>query len=177
MNVDTTSQTLSGGAHEAIESVAELERGAERNLSSHQRGIERATAVLGHPRTVYLALAFVAGWIALNTTLAAAGRAFDPPPFAYLDCIISLAALLMTIIILTTENRINLHDARRDRLDLQINLLNERKISKVIEMLEALRRDSPTVPNRHDPEAREMGHAADPAAIARAIDERTPDSR
>ena len=36
----------------------------------------------------------------------------------------------MTIIILTTENRINIHDARRDRLDLQINLLSERKISK-----------------------------------------------
>jgi uncharacterized membrane protein len=82
----------------------------------------------------------------------------------------------MTIVILTTENRINVHDARRDRLDLQINLLNERKISKVIEMLEALRFDSPTIPNRHDPEAREMRRSADPAAIVRAIDERTPDN-
>jgi uncharacterized membrane protein len=88
---------------------------------------------------------------------------------------ISFAALLMTIVILTAENRINVHDTRRDRLDLQINLLNERKISKVIEMLEALRRDDPSVPNRHDPEARAMGRSADPAAIVRAIDERTPD--
>jgi uncharacterized membrane protein len=175
MSPAPSSPTLSGGAHETIESVADLERGAERSLSTHQRWIERTTSALGRPRTLYITLAFVAAWLAINIALAAGGRAFDPPPFAYLDCIISLAALLMTIVILTTENRINLHDARRDRLDLQINLLNERKISKVIEMLEALRRDSPAVPNLDDPEAREMGHAADPAAIVRAIDERTPD--
>jgi uncharacterized membrane protein len=170
-------QPFSPGAHETIESVAEMERRADRSRSAHQRWIERCAAAVGRPTTVYLILAFVAVWIAVNSVLATTGRAFDPPPFAYLDCIISLAALLMTIVILTTENRINLHDARRDRLDLQINLLNERKISKVIEMLEALRRDSPAVPDRHDPEAREMVHSADPAAIARAIDERTPAER
>jgi uncharacterized membrane protein len=176
MNLDRSSATVSGRTHETIESVADLERAAEAQLSRHQRWIERTTSALGRPRTVYLILAVVVGWIAANAALAPSGHAFDPPPFAYLDCLISLAALLMTIFILTTENRINQHDARRDRLDLQINLLNERKISKVIEMVEALRRDSPAVPNRHDPEARELGRAADPAAIVRAIDERTPES-
>lgn len=175
MNLDRSSASLSG-THETIESVADLERGAEAQLSRHQRWIERTTSELGRPRSVYLILACVAAWIAVNAALAPARRAFDPPPFAYLDCLISLAALLMTILILTTENRTNQQDARRDRLDLQINLLNERKISKVIEMLEALRRDSPAVPDRHDPEARELGRSADPAAIVRAIDERTPES-
>jgi uncharacterized membrane protein len=173
MDGNWSAQSLPGAhEHETIESVADLDRSAERRISSHQRWIERLASALGRPRT----LSVVVAWVVLNVALAGGGRAFDPPPFAYLDCIISLAALLMTIVILTTENRINAHDAQRDRLDLQINLLNERKISKVIEMLEALRRDSPAVPNRHDPEAREMGRSADPEAIARAIDERTPDS-
>jgi uncharacterized membrane protein len=174
MNSHGSSPSLSGGANETVESVADLDRGAERKISSHQRWIERTTSAIGRPRTVYVVLAFTATWIAINSALAPAGRAFDPPPFAYLDCIISLAALLMTIFILTTENRINVHDARRDRLDLQINLLNERKISKVIEMLEALRSDSPAIPNRHDPEASEMRRSVDTAAIVRAIDERSP---
>jgi uncharacterized membrane protein len=167
---------LSSDAHETIESVADLERGADERRSTHQRWIERTTAAVGRPRSVYFTLGFVAVWVAGNSALALHGKAFDPPPFSYLECIISLAALLMTIFILTTENRINLHDARRDRLDLQINLLNERKISKVIEMIEALRTDDPGVPNRHDPEAHEMRRSADPAAIVRAIDERTPDA-
>jgi uncharacterized membrane protein len=175
MDPQRFSELLSGGTHETVESVADLDRGAERSLSAHQRWIERTTSAVGRPRTVYVVLTFTAAWIALNSKLASMGRAFDPPPFAYLDCIISLAALLMTVIILTTENRINIQDARRDRLDLQINLMNERKISKVIEMLEALRSDSPAVPNRLDPEATEMRRTADTAAIVRAIDERTPD--
>jgi uncharacterized membrane protein len=157
MDGNWSAQSLPGAhEHETIESVADLDRSAERRISSHQRWIERLASALGRPRT----LSVVVAWVVLNVALAGGGRAFDPPPFAYLDCIISLAALLMTIVILTTENRINAHDAQRDRLDLQINLLNERKISKVIEMLEALRRDSPAVPNRHDPEAREMGRSA-----------------
>lgn len=175
MNDDGSAAPFSPGAHETIESVADMERHAERSRSRHQRWIERTASTVGRPGTVYFIAAFTTLWITVNVILSRSGRAFDPPPFAYFDCLVSVSALLMTIVILTTENRINLHDARRDRLDLQINLLNERKISKVIEMLEALRRDSPTVPNRHDPEAREMVHAADPAAIARAIDERTPD--
>ena len=175
MNRNIASASLPGSSHETIESVADLERAAERTLSTHQRWIERTTSTIGRPRAVYVTIGFVTVWIVINVALAANGRAFDPPPFAYLDCVISLAALLMTIFILTTENRINQHDARRDRLDLQINLLNERKISKVIEMLQDLRRDSPALPNRHDPEAHEMGRSADTDAIVRAIDERTPD--
>jgi uncharacterized membrane protein len=175
MNQHDRPQQLPGGAHETIESVADLERDAERGLSAHQRWIERVVAAVGRPRSVYIIVSFVLAWIVLNIALNRNGRAFDPPPFAYLDCLISFAALLMTVVILTAENRINVHDTRRDRLDLQINLLNERKISKVIEMIEALRRDDPSVPNRHDPEARAMGRAADPAAIVRAIEERTPE--
>jgi uncharacterized membrane protein len=176
MNVTGSAHRLPGGAHETVESVADLERDADQNMSTHQRTIERVTSALGRPRAVYATLIFVAAWIALNVALGARGHAFDPAPFGYLDCVISLAALLMTIVILTTENRTNIRDKRRDRLDLQINLLNERKISKVIELLEELRRDSPAVRDRSDPEANEMGRSADTAAIVRAIDERTPDS-
>lgn len=158
---------------EAIESIAELERQATADLSHHQRLIERATAAIGRPLTAYLIVGVAAAWIALNLVLRTSGHAFDPPPFSLLSGLISLAALLMTIFILTTEQRTSQHDLRRDRLDLQINLLTERKISKVIEMLELLRRDTPSVPNLIDPEAIEMGQASDPHAIFKALDERT----
>ncbi len=176
MHVQATAPSMASHAHETIESVADLERTAERGLSMHQRWIERMTSAVGRPISVYITLGFVVAWIVVNAVLAPANRAFDPPPFTYLDGLVSLSALLMTIFILTRENRTNIHDARRDRLDLQINLLNERKISKVIAMIEELRRDSPTIPNRHDPEAREMRQAADTDALVRAMDERTPDA-
>ncbi|MFN2459931.1 MAG: DUF1003 domain-containing protein [Candidatus Velthaea sp.] len=160
---------------ETIESIAEIERRAIDELSTHQRWIERATTMIGRPRAVYTVATFVTAWMGANLILATAGRAFDAPPFYWLQGIVSLAALFMTIFILTTGNRANLHDVRRDRLDLQINLLTERKISKVIEMLEALRRDTPAIPDRNDPEARELRRSVDPHEVVRAIDERTPE--
>jgi len=158
---------------ESIDSIAQIEERAELDVSLHQRGIERATSAIGRPRTAYFVTAFAVGWIVLNIVLARAHIAFDPPPFSLLSTILSFSALLMTVFILTRENRTNVHDLRRDRLDLQINLLTERKISKVIEMVEALRRDSPNVPNRIDHEALEMREATDPNAVVRALDERT----
>lgn len=159
---------------ETIDSIAELEERAELNVSSHQRFIERATIAIGRPLAAYVVVTCAFAWIAVNLILGRSGHAFDPYPFSLLSGMLSFSALLMTVFILTRENRTSTHDLRRDRLDLQINLLTERKISKVIEMLESLRHDSPNVPNRADPEAREMREATDPHAVVRALDERTP---
>jgi uncharacterized membrane protein len=161
------------GVDETVDSIAIIEERAHEERSSHQRWIERVTSTVGQPGTVYVLIAFVTSWIAVNLALHIAGRAFDPPPFAWLQGIVSLCALFMTIFILTTGNRISQHDVRRDQLDLQINLVTERKISKVIEMLEAMRADTPGIPDRHDPEAAEMRNAIDPHDVVRKIDERS----
>jgi uncharacterized membrane protein len=166
---------VTSGVDETVESIAQLEQRALEELSSHQRWIERVTAAIGQPRTVYIVALFLIGWIGANLLLRTAGKAFDPPPFPWLQGIVSLSALFMTIFILTTGNRLAQHDLRHDRLDLQINLLTERKISKVIEMLEAMRRDSPGIPDRHDPQASVMRNAIDPHEVVRALDEHVND--
>ena len=57
---------LPGQIDEAIESVAELERKALESASLEQRAIERFTLALGRPRTVWIILAIVAAWAAVN---------------------------------------------------------------------------------------------------------------
>jgi hypothetical protein len=59
----------------------------------------------------------------------------------------------------------------RSRLDLQINILAERKIAKLIALLEELRRDLPYVRNRDDAEAVAMETHADPQIVADALEE------
>jgi uncharacterized membrane protein len=162
------------GVTKTVESIAQLEARATEDRSLHQRWIEHVTVTVGQPLTVYLLTAFILAWVGINLMLQKTGNAFDPPPFAWLQGIVSLCALLMTIFILTTSNRISQHDVRRDRLDLQINLMTERKISKVIEMLEAVRKDTPGIPDRHDPEASVMRNAIDPHDVVREIDEHSP---
>jgi uncharacterized membrane protein len=167
--------SLPGHVDSTIDSVAELERHALENASLHQRAIERFTLSVGRPRTVWLVALFVALWIAVNVALTLAGkRPFDAPPFAWLELGVSVAALLMTIVILTVENRIGETAESRARLHLQISMISERKTAKIIQLLEELRYDMPQVPNREDREAQEMLLAADPHEVAGELERRAP---
>jgi uncharacterized membrane protein len=160
---------------DAIDAIAELERRAQESISPHQRWIENVTQRLGRPRTVYVVAGFVVAWIGANLILIAAHRQpFDPPPFSLLQGIVSLSGLMMATLILTTANRIAQIDNTRDQLDLQINLLNERRTAKLIRMLDEMRRDSPELPTHHDPEVQQLSQPTDTHEVARAIEERTP---
>jgi uncharacterized membrane protein len=167
-------EPLSSQVEEAISSVAELERKALEDASLHQRAIERFTQAVGRPRSLYVVLFFIATWVLANTILAATGRRpFDPPPFSWLAGIVSLAALLMTIVILTTENRMSEIEEQRARLHLQISLLADRKTAKIVQLLEELRVDLPSVPNRHDALATELTKPSDPHELASELERQT----
>jgi uncharacterized membrane protein len=166
---------LTGQVDSAIESIAELERKALASASLQQRAIERFTRAVGRPRTIAYVLLFVCTWIAANGILVASGRpAFDGPPFPWLIGVLQLAALLMTVVILTTENRMSEIEEARSRLHLQISILAERKTAKIVQLLEELRYDMPSVPNREDREAQEMTLATNPHQVARELEKRTP---
>jgi uncharacterized membrane protein len=82
---------------------------------------------------------------------------------------VTLLALLMTTSILATQNRQGRLAKQRMHLDLQVNLLSEQKVAKVIALLEELRRDMPSVKDRDDPQAKAMSEAVDPHAVVSAI--------
>jgi uncharacterized membrane protein len=160
---------------EAIEAVADLERDAHHAMSAHQHWIELVTNRIGRPRTFYFVVTFVVLWIAANVvTQAVKGSTLDPAPFYWLQGMVSLSSLFMTILILTTANRVAHIDTARDQLALQVNLLNERRTAKLIRMLDELRRDSPEIPNRKDVEAQQLSEPTNTQQVAKAIEERTP---
>ncbi|MEH1768868.1 DUF1003 domain-containing protein [Nostoc sp.] len=60
---------------------------------------------------------------------------------------------------------------QRTQLSLQLNLLSEQKIAKLISLVEELRQDTPNVKNRFDPEAQMMKSPTDPHAIIDVLEE------
>jgi len=154
-----------------IEAIVAMRINAERKVSYHQRLIERATNALGRPLAVYVILLIVAVWVIANVIFHKYLNfpVFDSPPFAWLQDIVSISALLMTVIVLATQNRQERFAEQRRHLDLQITLLTERKVSKIIELLEDLRRDLPSVKNRFDPEAEAMQEPVDPHTALTAL--------
>ena len=121
---------------------------------------------------MYLIILFIILWIVVSLLHNTLGLpAFDTPPFAWLQDLVSGSALVMTVIVLTTQNRQGKLMEQRRHLDLQITLLTERKVSKIIELLEELRHDLPTVKNRLDPEAEAMREPVDPHTALSALNQ------
>ena len=79
-------------------------------------------------------------------------------PFPDLEFVISAAALAIAVLILASQGRADILADAREKMTLELSLQNAQKISKVIELLEELRRDSPNVRDRTDPEAEDMSH-------------------
>lgn len=155
-----------------VETIAAVQARDEEAISHHQRLIERVTGLVARPRTIYGILVACAFWVGTNLALRHWGLAEpDPPPFFWFQGCISLAALMVAMMVLTTQNRLARQAEIRAQLDLQVNLLAEQKIAKLIALVEELRRDMPAVRDREDPIATAMSRAVDPHAVVSALDD------
>ena len=154
-----------------IEAIITLQAKAEKDLSKTQRVVEAVTAFFGRPLFLYSILLGVTLWMVLNLLPANFGiPKFDPAPFEWLDHVLGLASLLMTSGVLISQNRQEKLAEQRSQLTLQLNLLSEQKIAKLIALVEELRQDLPMVKNRLDPEAEVMMQAADPHVVMEALE-------
>jgi uncharacterized membrane protein len=157
---------------ETVEKLAQLHAATEENVTRRQRSVETVARHLGHPLTTYAMACGVLAWVGLNVALVATDRTpIDAPPFPLLQCACTVAALLVTTVILSAQNRQRSISDERMQLDLQINLMAERKIAKIIALVEELRRDLPNVANRRDSMAEAMTEAIDPGAVVSALRE------
>lgn len=155
-----------------IESIAEFyEREAQRQTRS-QRIVESISGMVGTPIFVGCILAFVAVWMFANLAeRPSTVVAFDPPPFLWLQGLVGLISLLTMIVILIKQERLARFEEQRAHLDLQVNLLTEQKVTKLIHLIEELRQDLPNVKDRNDPEAEAMKQPTDPHRILADTDE------
>lgn len=120
-----------------IRRVVALEEASARRRTRVERGADAVAGFVGTLPFVGLHVAAVALWLAINlrgTPL----RPFDPYPFSLLSTVASLEAVILTAFILMKQRRMSRLADRRDHLDLQVNLLTEREVSLLIEMVGAL---------------------------------------
>ncbi|MEK7877042.1 MAG: DUF1003 domain-containing protein [Pseudomonadota bacterium] len=145
----------------------------EQKISRSQRVLEDIGSFVGRPLYAGSILLFVALWIFANVYAREFGWVeFDHAPFSWLQGIVSLGALLTATVVLIKQNRLAKLEELRAHLDLQVNLLTEQKTTKLIDLMEELRRDLPMVKDRHDPDAAALQQPTDPQQVLAAIDER-----
>ncbi len=156
-----------------IDSILAFYRREEQKISDSRRLLETVGGLMGRPFYLVSVLCFVVLWLLANALCELLGfQALDPPPFSFLQGIVSLGALLTTTVVLITQNREAQLEEQRLELELQVNLLTEQKTTKVIRLLEELRQDLPMVKDRHDPEAAALQKPTNPEEVLAALEER-----
>ena len=160
-----------------ISDILELESRELARTTRAQLWLEKLSRWLAHPAFPIGLLLFTSLWIYLNVAATPVGIPhFDPPPFPWLGGLLTLTALLTSTIVLIGQGRQSTLAQQRAHLDLQINLLTEQKVTKLIHLIEELRADLPGVRTRHDPHVSELKKPTDPAQVASALKERDSSS-
>ncbi|HEV2979477.1 MAG TPA: DUF1003 domain-containing protein [Casimicrobiaceae bacterium] len=156
-----------------IDSIWTFYHREEQKISDSRRLLETVGGFMGRPFYLACVLCFVVLWLLANTLGVRLGfQPLDPPPFSWLQGIVSLGALLTTTVVLITQNREADLEEQRLELELQVNLLTEQKTTKLIRLLEELRRDLPMVKDRHDPEAAALQKPTNPEEVLAALEQR-----
>jgi uncharacterized membrane protein len=162
---------LPPSVNENIGTIAEFYARHEEHTSATQKMVERIARFLGSPGYVVANLVLMVVWVAANLGADEMDwQSFDEPPFFWLQGIIGLNAFIISTTVLIRQNRMSRLAEHHAHLDLQVNLLTEEKSSKIIALLEELRRDMPGVRNKTDQEADELAKHADAKAVLSAIE-------
>jgi uncharacterized membrane protein len=149
-----------------IRSLVEHERECERRRGIEDRIADAITHFAGSMRFVYLHLLLYGGWIVVNLGVLPI-RPFDPT-FVVLAMVASVEAIFLSTFVLISQNRMAALADRRADLDLQISLLAEHEISRVIALVASIA-DRMGIQQAGDPELEELARDVEPTQVMERI--------
>lgn len=172
-----TKRDLPQHVAETVQTISSLHAEHHRNATPADRLIDRTTAFIGRPIFLFGIVVASGAWAAANYLVEASGsKSLDPAPFPWLALVLAWAALLIAVLILTSQRRADRLAEMREQMNLEATLLAEQKTRKIIALLEELRRDTPQVHDRPDQEAADMSAKSDPNEVLSAIEETAADA-
>ena len=170
INIDGVRYPLSAQVVRNIETIIGFQAKQEQKLPFKDRIVEKIAGFFGKSEFLYLQLLFFVSW-AICSHIAPQLLPFGLPIFDAKEMGVDIAALLIATGVLVQQSRQDRLAEQRSHLTLQINLLTEQKIAKLIELVEELREDLPTIRDRQDLEAIIMQEATDPQIVLDILQE------
>jgi uncharacterized membrane protein len=118
--------------------IRSLKERLDEKRSTSERLADFLTASFGSMGFLIINVAWFALWIVINLGMIPAIPVFDPFPFGLLTMIVSLEAIGLAIIVLISQNRSSKIADLREEIDLQIDMLTEREITKLMHIVSAI---------------------------------------
>lgn len=113
-------------------------------------------------------------WILMNTGRIPGLPVIDPYPYSFMNSFVSIEAIILSIIVLMSQNRENQREILRNELGLQVELISEKQITKILELLKELH--DKEAKDVHDEELEEMTKELDTSYIERKLNEQLGES-
>jgi uncharacterized membrane protein len=127
------------GSIHAVEENVEAIKSWDRRLligrTNTERISDRITNIAASGGSMLAHLAWFTSWIAINAGWIPGVEPFDPFPFPFLTMAVSLEAIFLALFVLASQNRLGKQADLRAKLDLQIDLLVEREMTAVLQLL------------------------------------------
>src|SRR5690606_14995576 len=115
----------------------------EDNRSAVERMADWGTEFSGSIPFLVIHIIVFTVWIALNvaplTTSVAGG--FDPFPFGLLTMAVSLEAIILSVLVMLSQNRQVARDRIRNDIEYQVNVSAEAKVAHLHEKVDAMREE------------------------------------
>ncbi len=119
-----------------INALIQRRKDEERQKTREERIADRVTHFTGSMFFVYLHLALFGTWIIWNLGWLGI-KPFDPS-FVVLAMFASVEAIFLSTFVLISQNRMNIQADKRAELDLQVSLLSEHEITRLITLVSAM---------------------------------------
>jgi uncharacterized membrane protein len=143
--------------------------GEDRTKRRSERIADGVTRLTGSMRFVYIHLALFGSWIFINLGIIPGLPRFDPS-FVILAMTASVEAIFLSTFVLISQNRMaELADKRAD-LDLQISLLSEHEISRMLSLVQQVA-ERMGIEEAGDPELDELARDVHPEMVLDNIEE------
>jgi uncharacterized membrane protein len=162
-------ETLNSSLRRNIEVLRRRREEEEASAGAEERLARAITRFSGSMQFVYVHFVLYGAWILVNLGLVPGVRPWDPT-FVVLAMVASVEAIFLSTFILITQNRMAAAADRRAELDLQVSLLAEAEITKLVELVSEIAA-AMEVPAARQGEIEEMKQLVQPEAVLDAIEE------
>ena len=159
-----------------IDSIVRQEEEALERRSSAERLADAVGGFAGSLPFVLLHLVLLIAWLLVNSGKIPRARPFDPYPFSLLGVIVAVEAVILSSFILMRQNRMMGRGERRDHLNLQVDLLAEKEITKVLQMVRAICEHMGLQHIMADQEIRELSQNTSIESLSQTLEDRLPET-
>jgi uncharacterized membrane protein len=164
-----TGSELAQVVHRNIAALLERRRQEERTKTLQDRLADGITRFTGSLRFVYLHLVVFGLWTAVNVGWIPGVHRFDPS-FVLLATVASVEAIFLSTFVLISQNRMAALADRRADLDLQVSLLAEHEITRLLQLVTEMARRM-EVEQAHGPDLDELARDVAPEAVLDRIED------